>query len=90
MAIDEKILQEELAVLKNDFDKTRKQIETVDKQVLIMKNNLNALNGAIQQTEKLIKMSKENKENFYSNLLNKLKEEKEISFSSEEKANEKI
>ena len=81
MAIDEKILQEELAVLKNDFDKTRKQIETVDKQVLIMKNNLNALNGAIQQTEKLIKMSKENKENFYSNLLNKLKEEK---------ANEKI
>ena len=90
MAIDEKILQEELAVLKNDFDKTKKQIETVDKQVLIMKNNLNALNGAIQQTEKLIKMSKENKENFYSNLLNKLKEEKEISFSSEEKANEKI
>ena len=90
MAIDEKILQEELAVLKNDFDKTRKQIETVDKQVLIMKNNLNALNGAIQQTEKLIKMSKENKENFYSNLLNKLKEEKEISLSSEEKANEKI
>ena len=90
MAIDENILQEELAVLKNDFDKTRKQIETVDKQVLIMKNNLNALNGAIQQTEKLIKMSKENKENFYSNLLNKLKEEKEISLSSEEKANEKI
>ena len=76
MAIDEKILQEELAVLKNDFDKTRKQIETVDKQVLIMKNNLNALNGAIQQTEKLIKRSKENKENFYSNLLMKLKEEK--------------
>jgi DNA-binding transcriptional ArsR family regulator len=34
MKIDEKILQEELAVLKADFDKTKKQIESVLKKKL--------------------------------------------------------
>ena len=62
MAIDEKILQEELAVLKADFDKTKKQMEGVEKDLVTMRNNLNALYGALQQTEKLIKLSKE-KEN---------------------------
>ena len=62
MKIDEKILQEELTTLKTDFDKTKKQIEAVEKEVLGMRNNLNALYGAIQQTEKLLKLSKE-KEN---------------------------
>ena len=59
MKIDEKILQEELTTLKTDFDKTKKQIEAVEKEVLGMRNNLNALYGAIQQTEKLLKLSKE-------------------------------
>jgi len=59
MKIDEKILQEELTTLKSDFDKTKKQIEVVEKEVLSMRNNLNALYGAIQQTEKLLKLSKE-------------------------------
>ena len=59
MKIDEKILQEELITLKTDFDKTKKQIEVVEKEVLGMRNNLNALYGAIQQTEKLLKLSKE-------------------------------
>jgi hypothetical protein len=59
MKIDEKILQEELTTLKTDFDKTKKQIEVVEKEVLSMRNNLNALYGAIQQTEKLLKLSKE-------------------------------
>ena len=62
MKIDEKILQEELTTLKTDFDKTKKQIESVEKEVIGMRNNLNALYGAIQQTEKLLKLSKE-KEN---------------------------
>ena len=62
MIIDEKILQEELATLKADFDKTKKQVEAVEKEVIGMRNNLNALYGAIQQTEKLLKLSKE-KEN---------------------------
>jgi septal ring factor EnvC (AmiA/AmiB activator) len=62
MAIDEKILQEELAMLKADFDKTKKQIESVEKEIVNMRNNLNAIYGAVQQTEKLLKLSKE-KEN---------------------------
>lgn len=62
MKIDGKILQEELTNLKTDFDKTKKQIESVEKEVIGMRNNLNAIYGAIQQTEKLLKLSKE-KEN---------------------------
>ena len=62
MVIDEKILQEEYATLKADFDKTKKQMEGVEKDLVTMRNNLNALYGALQQTEKLLKLSKE-KEN---------------------------
>ena len=62
MKIDEKILQEELTTLKSDFDKTKKQIESIEKEVIGMRNNLNALYGAIQQTEKLLKLSRENKD----------------------------
>ena len=56
--LDEKFLQEELSVLKADFDKTKKQIETVEREVISMRNNLNAVYGAMQQTEKLLKLSK--------------------------------
>jgi len=56
--IDDKILQEELAVLQADFDKTKKQIEIVEKEVITMRSNLNAIYGALQQTEKLLKLSK--------------------------------
>ena len=59
--IDEKVLQEELATLKVDFDKTKKSMETMEKEVLSARNNLNALYGAMQQTEKLLKLSKEKK-----------------------------
>ena len=62
MKIDEKILQEELTTLKSDFDKTKKQIESIEKEVMVMRNNLNAIYGAMQQTEKLSKLSKENKD----------------------------
>jgi outer membrane protein TolC len=62
MTIDEKILQEELTTLKSDFDKTKKQVEDVEKNLIGARNNLNALFGAIQQTERLLKLSKE-KEN---------------------------
>jgi len=60
--IDEKVLQEELASLKADFDKTKKGIETMEKEVLSARNNLNAIYGAVQQTEKLIKLSQEKKD----------------------------
>lgn len=56
--LDEKYLQEELSVLKADFDKTKKQIETMETEVIKMRNNLNAIYGAMQQTEKLYKLSK--------------------------------
>ena len=62
MVIDEKILKEELAVLKADFDKTKKQIEGIEKDLGQLRSNLNAIYGAVQQTEKLLKLSKE-KEN---------------------------
>ena len=62
MIIDEKVLQEELATLKADFDKTKKGIETMEKEVLSARNNLNAIYGAVQQTEKLIKLSQEKKD----------------------------
>jgi hypothetical protein len=62
MTIDEKVLQEELASLKADFDKTKKGIETMEKEVLSARNNLNAIYGAMQQTEKLLKLSKEKKD----------------------------
>jgi outer membrane protein TolC len=61
MKIDEKILQEELTTLKSDFDKTKKQVEDVEKNLIGARNNLNALFGAIQQTERLLKLSKEKK-----------------------------
>ena len=58
MAINEKFLQEELAVLQADFDKTKKSVENLEKEVVNQRNNLNAIYGALQQTEKLYKLSK--------------------------------
>ena len=58
MMIDEKKLQEELAILKADFDKTKKQIETIETEANKMRNNLYAVYGAMQQTEKLLKLSR--------------------------------
>ena len=58
MALNEKILQEELPVLQADFDKTKKGVENLEKEVIAQRNNLNAIYGALQQTEKLLKLSK--------------------------------
>ena len=58
MAINEKFLQEELAVLQADFDKTKKSVENLEKEVVNGRNNLNAIYGAMQPTEKLLKLSK--------------------------------
>jgi cell division protein FtsB len=56
--LNEKVLQEELAVLQADFDKTKKSVETMEKEIANGKNNLNAIYGALQQTEKLLKLSR--------------------------------
>ena len=58
MAINDKFLHEELAVLQADFDKTKKSVENLEKETVNQRNNLNAIYGALQQTEKLLKLSK--------------------------------
>lgn len=63
MHIDEEVLKIERDKLKKDFDTMKSQIQQAEIEVGSMKSNLNALHGAIQQTEKLIAMSnKSNKE----------------------------
>ena len=56
MTIDLKTLQNEKIRLRKDFDELSTKIITFDKEIISMKNNLNALHGAIQQTDKLIKL----------------------------------
>ena len=58
MALNEKVLQEELSILQADFDKTKRSVETMEKELGGQKANLNAIYGALQQTEKLLKLSK--------------------------------
>ena len=58
MSLNEKLLQEELSTLKVDFDKTKKSVENLEKEVISQRINLNAIYGAMQQTEKLLKLSK--------------------------------
>ena len=52
--IDEKILVEERKVLEGDFNTMSDRIKQVEKDLGTMKSNLNALYGAIQQTDRLI------------------------------------
>ena len=58
MALNEKVLEEELNLLQVDFDKTKRSVETMEKEIANGRNNLNAIYGALQQTEKLLKLSK--------------------------------
>ena len=57
MAIDDNILQSEREILKKDFDTLSQRIAQVEKDLGTMKSNLNAIYGAIQQVDKLIKLS---------------------------------
>ena len=61
MAIDEKKLLEERKVLEEDFNTTKDRIVKVEKDLGNMKSNLNAIYGAIQQVDKLIKLTEGNK-----------------------------
>ena len=60
--IDEKTLIEERKVLEADFNTMNDRIKQVEKDLGTMKSNLNALYGAIQQTDKLLKLVDEKKE----------------------------
>jgi len=59
MAIDEQTLSAERLLLKKDFDVLSDKIRQFELDLGQMKGNLNALHGAIQQTDKFIKLCKE-------------------------------
>ena len=54
MAIDMAALQEEKVLLQKDFEEMKKNIQKVEVDLIQMKANMNAINGAIQQTERLL------------------------------------
>ena len=62
MSISKEQLIEERTKLQAEFDAVRKDIQQVETQAGTLRSNLNALNGAIQQTNKLIGMFEEKKE----------------------------
>ena len=62
MSIDEKTLLAERKVLEEDFNTTKDRIAQVEKDLNNMKNNINAVYGAIQQIDKLIVLAKGGKE----------------------------
>jgi len=59
MMIDEQTLSTERLLLKKDFDNLSDKIKQFEIDLGQMRGNLNALHGAIQQTDKLIKLCKE-------------------------------
>ena len=54
MVIDEKLLLEEKEKLTKEFNDLASKIKQVELNVGTMKANLNAINGAIQQTDNLL------------------------------------
>ena len=54
MAIDMATLQEEKVLLQKDFEEMKKNIQNVEVELIQMKANMNAINGAIQQTDRLL------------------------------------
>ena len=62
MTISVEQLNEEKTILQADFDKINSQINKVTNDLAQMKANLNALNGAIQQVNKLIEMVPQTKQ----------------------------
>ena len=61
MSISIDKLIEEKTLLQKDFDQLSKKIKQVEIEVVQMRANANAINGAIQQTNKLISMAQEKK-----------------------------
>ena len=61
MSISIDKLIEEKTLLQKDFDQLSKKIKQVEIEVVQMRANMNAINGAIQQTTKLINMAQEKK-----------------------------
>ena len=62
MSISKEVLIEERTKLQAEFDTVRKEMSQLEVQLGQMRSNLNALNGAIQQTNKLLGMFEEKKD----------------------------
>lgn len=56
MALSKETLIEERTKLQGEFDVVRKEIGQLETQLGQMRSNLNALNGAIQQTNRILSM----------------------------------
>ena len=54
MSISIDRLIEEKTLLQKDFDELSKKIKQVEMDVIQMRANMNAINGAIQQTDRLL------------------------------------
>ena len=61
MSISTTDLTAERQVLEKDFEALTTRIKQVDQELIQMKSNLNAVHGAIQQIDKLITMSENDK-----------------------------
>ena len=61
MSIEIETLVDEKNILQRDFDEMSTKVKTVEVELVQMKANLNALNGAIQQVNKLIRMAQPKK-----------------------------
>ena len=59
MSISIDKIVEEKTLLEKDFNELNKKVKTVEVELMQMKGNLNALNGAIQQTDKFVRMAQE-------------------------------
>ena len=57
MAIEKQTLLSEREVLVKDFESLQDRIKQVEKDLGTMKSNLNAVYGAIQQVDKLLKLT---------------------------------
>ena len=61
MSISIDKLIEEKTLLQKDFEELNKKIKQVEVEMVQMRANMNAINGAIQQTNKFISMVQEKK-----------------------------
>ena len=59
MSIDKNTLLSEREVLVKDFEALTQRIQSVEKDLGTMKSNLNAVHGAIQQVDKLLKITEQ-------------------------------
>ena len=56
-----KLLEDEKVSLQKDFEDTQMKIKNIESTLVKLKNNLNAIYGAIQQNEKMILRLNEDK-----------------------------